>query len=201
MGQPTPTSVKPLRPAVFLDRDGTLNVQVIRDARPYPPQTVDEFQLFPDVPAACAELAGAGFVLVVATNQPDVGRGTQSQAMVEAMHAKLQQLVPTIARIEVCYSPGRGENDPRRKPEPGMVLDAARALNLDLQRSWMVGDRWRDIDCAQRAGVRGVFIDFGYSEELSTPPEFTVKTFHEAARIILAQAGERKLNSSFPPSP
>ena len=177
-----------LRPAVFLDRDGTLNRQVIRDGKPYPPQTVADFALFPDVPEACAQLAAAGFVLVVATNQPDVGRGTQSQAIVEAMHAKLQQLVPQLARIEVCYAPGLDQNappDPRRKPEPGMLLDAARELGLDLARSWMVGDRWRDIDCGKRAGVRTVFIDFGYAEELRAQPDVTVRSFGDAAAAIL----------------
>lgn len=175
------------RPAIFLDRDGTLNRQVIRDGKPYPPSTLEDFRLFPDVPAACAQLAAAGFVLVVATNQPDVGRGTQSQAIVESMHARLQQLVPQIERVEVCFAPGRNEMppDPRRKPEPGMLLDAALELGLDLKRSWMVGDRWRDIDCGKRAGVRTVFIDFGYAEELRAAPDFTVRTFAEAAATIL----------------
>ena len=170
-----------------MDRDGTLNVQVIRDGHPYAPDKLEEFRLFDEVPAACRALKAAGFALVVATNQPDVGRGTQSQAIVEAMHARLQQLVPEIERIEVCYDPGLGEPSRRRKPEPGMLLDAAAALNLDLTRSWMIGDRWRDIDCGQRAGVRTVFIDFGYDEETKTPPNFTVKSFAEAARIILAR--------------
>lgn len=177
----------PLRPAIFLDRDGTLNQQVIRDGKPYPPHTLAEFQLFPDVPAACAQLAAAGYVLVVATNQPDVGRGTQSLAVVEAMHAKLRQLIPELARIEACYAPGRGESppDPRRKPAPGMLLDAARELDLDLARSWMIGDRWRDVDCGRRAGVRTVFIDFGYAEELRATPDFTVRSFADAAATIL----------------
>lgn len=174
------------RPAVFLDRDGTLNVQVIRDGKPYPPQTVDEFRLFGDVSAACRALNAADYVLVVATNQPDVGRGDQSQSVVEAMHQKLRSLVPEIAHIEACYDPGRGESSRRRKPEPGMLFDAARDLGLDLARSWMIGDRWRDIDCGQRAGVRTVFIDFSYAEELHAIPDFTVKSFGEAARIILA---------------
>jgi D-glycero-D-manno-heptose 1,7-bisphosphate phosphatase len=176
--------------AIFLDRDGTLNQQVIRDGKPYPPQSLAEFELFPDVPAACAKLASAGYVLVVATNQPDVGRGTQSREVVESMHSRLQQLVPQISRIEVCYAPGRpgDKPDPRRKPEPGMLLDAAKALGLDLKSSWMIGDRWRDVDCGIRAGVRTVFIDFGYTEELHSPPDFKVKSFGEAARIILAQA-------------
>lgn len=177
------------RPAVFLDRDGTLNRQVIRDGLPYAPATVDEFELFPGVPEACAQLAAAGYVLVVATNQPDVGRGTQSQAVVEAMHAKLRQLVPTLAHIEVCYSPGRpgDQPDPRRKPEPGMLLEASLLLGLDLARSWMIGDRWRDVDCGRRAGVRTVFVDFGYAELLHAAPDFTVPSFVEAARIILAR--------------
>jgi D-glycero-D-manno-heptose 1,7-bisphosphate phosphatase len=179
-----------LRPAVFLDRDGTLNVQVIRDGKPYPPQTLAEFKLFPGVPEACARLAAAGYVLIVATNQPDVGRGDQDQSVVEAMHDRLRELVPTIAQIEVCYAPGQGiahPDDYRRKPEAGMLLDAARRLGLDLGRSWMIGDRWRDIDCGQRAGVRTVFIDFGYAEELRAAPDISVRDFTAAADAILSR--------------
>ena len=177
-----------LRPAIFLDRDGTLNLQVVRDGKPYPPATLAEFALFPGVPEACAQLAAAGYVLVVATNQPDVGRGDQAQAVVESMHSRLLEIVPSITRIEVCYAPGQGvphPDDYRRKPAPGMITDAARDLGLDLTRSWMVGDRWRDIDCGQRAGLRTVFIDFGYDEALRAPPDFTVKAFPEAAAVIL----------------
>ena len=142
------------------------------------------------MPAACRALHAAGYVLVVATNQPDVGRGTQAQSVVEAMHARLRELVPEITRVEACYAPGKGiphPDDRRRKPEPGMLLDAAGDLGLDLARSWMVGDRWRDIDCGKRAGVRTVFIDFGYTEELQAAPDFCVKSFAAAAGIILAQ--------------
>jgi D-glycero-D-manno-heptose 1,7-bisphosphate phosphatase len=190
------SSTAGLRPAVFLDRDGTLNRQVIRDGRPYPPAMLEEFELFPDAAEACARLAAAGHALVVATNQPDVGRGTQSQAVVEAMHARLREWVPQIERVEVCYAPGLDRSappDPRRKPEPGMLHDAAAALGLDLGRSWMVGDRWRDIDCGRRAGVRTVFIDFGYAEELRAPPDFTVKSFAEAAAVILGETGAAHL--------
>ncbi|HEX2100606.1 MAG TPA: HAD-IIIA family hydrolase, partial [Candidatus Synoicihabitans sp.] len=137
----------------------------------------------------------AGFVLVVATNQPDVGRGDQSQAVVEAMHEQLRRWVPTIAQVEVCYAPGQGRAHPedrRRKPEPGMILDAASALGLDLNQSWMVGDRWRDIDCGKRAGLRTVFIDFGYAEELREKPDFTVGSFAEAVETILAATVARR---------
>lgn len=176
-----------LRPAVFLDRDGTLNVPVVRDGKPYPPAEVDEFRLFPGVPRACRDLSNAGFALVVVTNQPDVGRGTQAQGTVEAIHRRLLELVPEIERIEVCYDPGQGQASRRRKPQPGMVLDAAAALGLDLARSWMIGDRWRDIDCGSRAGLRTIFLDLGYEEVLKTLPDFTAATFCEAAEIVLAR--------------
>jgi D-glycero-D-manno-heptose 1,7-bisphosphate phosphatase len=174
-----------LRPAVFLDRDGTLNAAVVREGKPHPPQNADEFRLFDDVPAMCRALKAAGFVLAVATNQPDVGRGTQTQAMVEAIHAKLISLIPEIERIEVCYDAGRGEVSRRRKPEPGMLLDAAAALGIDLSRSWMIGDNWRDIDCGRRAGARTVLIDRGYAEGLRSPPDFRVTSFAEAAEAVL----------------
>ena len=163
---------------------------VVRDGLPYPPATVAEFQLFDGAAAACRSLHAAGYVLVVATNQPDVGRGTLARATVEDIHSRLLELIPEIARVEVCYAPGQGRPDPenyRRKPEPGMLLDAAAALGLDLKRSWLIGDRWRDVDCGLRAGVRTVFIDLGYREELKSPPTHTVVSIAEAAAIVLAQ--------------
>jgi D-glycero-D-manno-heptose 1,7-bisphosphate phosphatase len=175
------------RPAVFLDRDGTLNVQIMRDGKPYSPESLAEFRLFDEVPGGCQKLKDAGFALVVATNQPDVGRGTMSQYEVESMNRRLRQLVPEIDRIEVSYDSGE-EPARRRKPEPGMLLDAAAALNLDLARSWMVGDRWKDVESGRRAGVRTVLIDFGYSEELPSQPDFTVKSFGEAVDVILGAA-------------
>jgi D-glycero-D-manno-heptose 1,7-bisphosphate phosphatase len=183
---PAPT---PLRPAVFLDRDGTLNAPVVRDGKPYPPATPAEFQLLPGVSEGCRQLHAAGYVLVVATNQPDVGRGTQTQAAVEAMHARLQQLIPELTRIAVCYDAG-GSHPPSafRKPAPGMLHHAAAELGLDLTQSWMVGDRWRDIDCGALAGCRTIFIDWGYDEALQQKPDFTVPSFAAAAGIILAQS-------------
>jgi D-glycero-D-manno-heptose 1,7-bisphosphate phosphatase len=187
MTAPAPTPADRRLPAVFLDRDGTLNAPVVVEGRPYPPPSIETFVLYPDARTACRALAAGGFVLVVATNQPDVGRGTTPLPVVEALHARLRELVPEIARIEVSYDSGHGPDEafPRRKPAPGMLLDAAAALGLDLSRSWMIGDRWRDIDCGRRAGVRTVFIDRGYAEPLRSPPDFTAHSLAEAAAIIL----------------
>jgi D-glycero-D-manno-heptose 1,7-bisphosphate phosphatase len=178
-----------LRPAVFMDRDGTLNVQHVRGAKPFAPDRVEDFRLFDGVIEACRSLKAAGYALVVATNQPDVGRGDVAQSVVEAMHARLLELIPEIDRVEVCYDGADGLSN-RRKPEPGMLLDAAAALGIDRARSWMVGDRWRDVDCGKRAGARTVFIDYGYSEEFRSRPDFIVKSFPEAAALILGHPPE-----------
>ncbi len=179
------------RPAIFLDRDGTLNRPVVRAGKPYPPATLEEFALFPDTVESCARLKAAGFALVVVTNQPDVARGTQKKEIIEAMHVRLMQLIPALDRIEVAYAPGQGiahPEDYRRKPAPGMLTDAAQALGLDLARSWMVGDRAGDIDAGHAAGCRTILIDHGYAEKApDRPPHFTVKSLGEAAGIILAQ--------------
>lgn len=171
--------------AVFLDRDGVINEPKVIDGKPYPPLTIDEFVIIDGVAEACRKLKQAGYILVVTTNQPDVGRGTLKQQIVDAIHEHMCRVLP-IDRVEVCFHPGKGASDcDCRKPKPGMLLTAARALNIDLAQSWMVGDRWRDIDCGYAAGVRTVFIDYGYDEPLKQQPDFRAKNLLQAADIIL----------------
>jgi D-glycero-D-manno-heptose 1,7-bisphosphate phosphatase len=174
--------------AVFLDRDGVINRALAREGKPYPSASLDEFEIFPEVPEACRRLKQAGYLLVVATNQPDVGRGTLKQEAVEEIHAEMCRRLP-LDRVEVCYHPGKGLSVCScRKPKPGMLQRAARELRIDLAQSWMVGDRWRDVDCGHAAGCRTIFIDRGYAEELKHQPDFRVKNLLEAAEIILAGA-------------
>lgn len=174
------------RRAVFLDRDGVLNRPVIQGGRPYPPPRVDDFELYDDVPAGLDRLASAGFLLIVVTNQPDVRRGRQKREMVEVIHEKMRLLLPQICRIETCWHGGSEWDDPCvcRKPKPGMIQRAADALNIDLPESFMIGDRWRDVDCGAAAGCRTVFIDRGYSESLRRAPDWTVRTFAQAVEVI-----------------
>ena len=174
--------------AVFLDRDGVINRALERDSKPFAPRNLSEFEILPEVPAALKKLKAAGFLLIVATNQPDVGRGTLKQEIVEQIHAEMLRQLP-IDRVEVCFHPGKGASEcDCRKPKPGMLLRAARDLNIDLQKSWMVGDRWRDVDCGHAAGCKTIFIDRGYAEELKQPPDFSVTNLAEAAEIILNQS-------------
>jgi len=174
--------------AVFLDRDGVINRALERDRKPYPPQSLAEFEILPEVPAACARLKAAGFLLVLVTNQPDVGRGTLPKETVKTIHAEMCRRLP-IDRVEVCYHPGQGASEcDCRKPKPGMLVRAAHALKVDLAQSWMVGDRWRDIDCGHAAGCRTIFIDRGYAEELRQKPHFSAGNLAEAADIILRES-------------
>jgi len=170
--------------AVFLDRDGVINAAVVRDGKPYPPASVEEFRLLPGVPEACTRLKAAGFLLVVATNQPDIGRGSQSREAVEAMHQVMCGLLP-IDRVEMCSHGGGEDRCECRKPAPGMLLQAAAALGIDLRQSYMVGDRWRDVDCGAAAGCKTIFVDYGYSEALRAVPDYIVKSLSEAADVIL----------------
>ena len=179
--------IKLLR-AVFLDRDGVINRALERDKRPYPPTSVAEFEILPEVPGACAKLKAAGFLLVVATNQPDIGRKTLAQETVEAIHAEMCRQLP-LDGVEVCYHSGRADSHcDCRKPKPGMLLHAARELGIDLAQSWMVGDRWRDVDCGHAAGCRTIFINRGYVEELKQKPDFLAGNLAEAADIILNES-------------
>jgi D-glycero-D-manno-heptose 1,7-bisphosphate phosphatase len=177
-----------MRRAVFLDRDGVINRTLVRAKKPYPPTSVAEFEILPDVSAACAKLKAAGFLLVVATNQPDVGRGTLAKEVVEIIHAHMAVQLP-IDRVEVCYHSGKNDLEcDCRKPNPGMLLRAARELGIDLAQSWMVGDRWRDVDCGHAAGCRTIFIDCGYAEELRRKPDFSAGNLAGAADIILRES-------------
>src|SRR5581483_3970543 len=166
--------------AVFLDRDGVINRALERDAKPFPPRNLNEFEILPEVPTALKKLKAAGFLLVVATNQPDVGRGTLKQETVEQIHAHVVSQL-SIDRVEVCFHSGKIENEcDCRKPKPGMLLRAAKELNIDLKQSWMVGDRWRDVDCGYNAGCKTIFVNRGYAEELKYQPDFIVKNLAEA---------------------
>ncbi len=176
------------RRAVFLDRDGVINRALIRDGKPYPPTNLDEFEILPEVFEACKRLKEAEYMIVVATNQPDVGRGTLLQSVVEEMHNFLLKHLP-IDRIEVCYHPGRGQSNCLcRKPLPGMLLSASKKLGLDLSGSWMVGDRFGDIIAGQAAGCRTILVGGGYGEEPQITPDFRVSNLAEAVEKILSCA-------------
>jgi D-glycero-D-manno-heptose 1,7-bisphosphate phosphatase len=176
---------EPPRAAVFLDRDGVLTRALVRDGRPYAPRNLDEFEVLPDAAPALAALKGAGFLLIVVTNQPDVASGLLAPPDLEEMHRRLMAALP-LDEVVVC--PCR-EEDPActcYKPRPGMIVESASRWRIELGRSFMVGDRWRDIEAGQAAGCRTVFLDRGYTHDRRPQaPDHLVYSLQEAADKIL----------------
>ncbi len=173
-----------MRRTVFLDRDGVLNRAFIHDdGMSHPPASSDELEILPGVAEACMALRQAGFLLIVVTNQPDVARGTQRRHVVEAMSDALRRQM-SIDDIRVCYHDD-SDDCACRKPRPGLLLEAASVWGIDLPSSFMVGDRWKDIEAGRRAGCRTVLIRRGYSETERCNPDFQATSLREAADWIL----------------
>jgi D-glycero-D-manno-heptose 1,7-bisphosphate phosphatase len=175
------------RAAVFLDRDGVINRPILRRGRPHPPDTLAELELLPGVTPALELLKSHGLWLIVVTNQPDVARGTGCRATIERMHDHLRLLLPLDA-ILACFHDSADACD-CRKPRPGLLLRAARELDIDLARSYMVGDRWRDMEAGRRAGCSTFFVDRGYGETAPASFDFRVASLPEAAGIIARGLG------------
>jgi D-glycero-D-manno-heptose 1,7-bisphosphate phosphatase len=171
--------------AVFLDRDGVLNKAILRDGRPYPPDSLETVVVPDDAAAALNRLRGHGFRLVMVTNQPDIARAKVRRETVHQINDHLRALL-AIDAVEVCEHDDADGCD-CRKPAPGMLVRAAARDGIVLSQSFMVGDRWRDIEAGRRAGCRTLLIGDGYAEGLKSPPDIAVATLSEAADWILAQ--------------
>jgi len=175
--------------AVFLDRDGVIVTPEFRDGRSFAPRTLDAFRLYESAPECLRSLKEAGFLLVVVTNQPDVGAGVIAPAVLDAMHLRMREALP-IDDIRVCPHT-RADDCACRKPRPGMLTGAARDLGIALDRSFMIGDRESDVAAGRAAGCQTVFIDLDYAAEAKPrDAHFTVRSLEQATACILAQPRE-----------
>jgi transaldolase len=175
--------------AVFLDRDGVLNHAPVHGGTPQSPRDVSEVRLIPGAGDALQALRRRGFRLIVVTNQPDIARGKISRDAAHLVNGTICSQLPVDA-AEMCEHDDADGCD-CRKPRPGMITRAARRDGVVLSESFVVGDRWRDIEAGRRAGCRTVLIGDGYGESLRSPPDATVATLGEAVEWILAQGRER----------
>jgi D-glycero-D-manno-heptose 1,7-bisphosphate phosphatase len=170
-----------LKRAVFLDRDGVLTCLVMRNGKATAPFTLDEFQIVPGVPEALAALRAAGFQLIVVTNQPDVARGDAEKVNVEAIHAAMRARLP-LDDVRVCYHRD-GDGCACRKPQPGMIYAAAVDREIELARSFLVGDRWRDIGAGRAAGCTTVLVN-AHPEEPRIEPDVELRDLSAAVDWI-----------------
>lgn len=171
------------RRAVLLDRDGVLNRVFERDGVTHPPATLADLEILPGVPAALARLHAAGFALVGVSNQPDVARGRQTRATVEAINAALITRLGLLDLL-VCYHDS-ADGCICRKPRPGLLFEAAARFDLDLAHSFMVGDRWSDVLAGQAAGCRAILIDTPWSGSARCQPDAHAADLAMATESIL----------------
>lgn len=148
-----------MRKAAFLDRDGVLNQTVFRMGKPRAPYTPEEFALMDGVPEAIDLLRKNNYLIIVVTNQPDVARGWVSQDAVTMVNEKLKELIH-FDDIKICYHTEK-DGCPCRKPKPGMLLDAAAKWNIDCSASWMIGDRYSDVEAGSSAGTKTILVGEG----------------------------------------
>ncbi len=173
-----------MRRAVFLDRDGVLNRTYVHNGIARPPASAADLEILPGVPEALALLKGYDLLLIVVTNQPDVARGIQSQAGVEAINRRLCENLPLNA-VFTCYHDDT-DGCTCRKPAPGLLLQAAAEYAIDLQGSFMIGDRWSDVLAGSAAGCITLLINEPYSQRQRCSPDYIASTTLEAAQKIVA---------------
>jgi D-glycero-D-manno-heptose 1,7-bisphosphate phosphatase len=171
--------------AVFLDRDGVINANLERNGKPVAPTTLEQFSFLPGVEEAVGRLKAAGFAIVVVTNQPDIKNGLTTMETLLAMHAQVRRRL-TVDDIKVCLHVDADKCE-CRKPKPGMLLEAAAQHQIDLPKSYLVGDRWRDIQAGAAAGCLTIFVDYDYPQDGSMQPDWVVRSLPEAVAIILDQ--------------
>lgn len=178
--------------AVFLDRDGVINRTIIRGRKPYPPANLEELVIFPGTFEAVQSLHSFGFRVIVVTNQPDVAKGIQSKAMVESIHGIIRQQLQ-VDDIKVCYH--IDEDDCLcRKPKPGMILNAAQEYNIDLSKSYVIGDRWRDIEAGKAAKCKTILVrpEISYKEPQAKGADAVVDSLVEAAAFIIKNSVDKR---------
>lgn len=181
--------------AIFLDRDGVLNEAIIKNGKPYPPATINELRITDDVLPALRILKSLGYLLIGATNQPDVARGTTERSVVESINEALMRYLP-LNEIRVCFHDDKDDCS-CRKPFPGLLLQAAKDHDIDLSQSIMIGDRWKDIEAGRQAGCKTIWLDRAYEEKKPiTTPDFTSQSLIQAANWIKENLiqGERNEN-------
>jgi len=174
-----------MKKAVFLDRDGVLSKTQIKNGKSFAVKNLKDFKLFCHSRESVKKLKLAGFMVIVVTNQPDVGKKIISKIVLNKMHKKLKNKT-NVDAIYTCTHT-QNNNCYCRKPKPGMILNAAKKFNIDLKKSFMVGDRFSDIIAGQKAKCRSIFLDKKYFEKKPKSQEATFSNLKQATNYILKQ--------------
>lgn len=167
--------------AIFLDRDGILNHVVMRGSTVASPRTLEEFAIQDQAAGLVNAVKTKGFLAIVVTNQPDIGRGLMDAAILKQMHETLLAAMP----LDAIYVAESGSDaDPRRKPNPGMLLEAADKWKVDLAHSWLIGDSIKDIEAGARAGVGTILLETAYNTTIHGSAHHNLRSLIQITNLI-----------------
>ena len=167
--------------AIFLDRDGVLNKPIIYKNKGFAPLKIEDFHMYPHVKKFC-KILKKNFLLIIVTNQPDVKRGKLKISELEKMHHKLLNIIFYDA---LFFSTSLTRRSKYRKPNVGMLTKAIKKFKINSKRSYLIGDRWSDIEAGKKVGCKTIFIDRNYEEKKPNKFDFRAKSFSMAAKYIL----------------
>ena len=170
------------RKAVFLDRDGVLNIPKVKNGKSFAPLKFINFRLYPNVSKYCKILKRNNFLIIIVTNQPDIKKGKLKVTELNKMHQKLHN---KILYDDLFFSSSLTINSKYRKPNPGMLIKAINKYNICIKKSYIIGDRWSDIQAGINVGCKTVFIDRNYREKKPVKFDFKAKSFSMAVKFII----------------
>ena len=171
-----------MKKAVFLDRDGVVSRAVVINNRPFSIRRASDLQILDEVNEALGIFGKLALIPIIISNQPDVARGLLSQLE----HEKIESKIVTLTGISKIYTCTHDEKDNCfcRKPKPGLILKAAEDHDIDITKSYLIGDRWRDMDLAKNVDCRSFFINRNYEEKYPEYFDYETGSILESAKII-----------------
>ena len=171
-----------MKKAVLLDRDGVINRAIVKNGLPTSPNSLDELEILPGVKESILRLKKLNFICIVVTNQPDVPRRKINKNTVIKINNFLKKKIG-LDDIFVCYHDDK-DNCNCRKPKPGLLLQAGKKWNVDFRKSFMIGDRWRDIQAGEKVGCKTIYLDYNYKDIKPKNPDFITHKLLNAVYII-----------------
>jgi D-glycero-D-manno-heptose 1,7-bisphosphate phosphatase len=168
--------------AIFLDRDGVLVKSIIKNKKGYAPKNMNEFSLYPNIAETCKKLKNKNYLLIIITNQPDLGK----KRIKEKVFNKMNRILRSVIFYDKLYvSRSHSSSSYFRKPNPGLLNLAIKKYKLDISKCFMIGDRKSDIDAASKVKCKSIFINRNYIEEKPKEQIAQVNSIHKAVDVIL----------------
>lgn len=168
--------------ALFLDRDGVINYSVIKNKKPFPPLSIKELKIIPEIKEVIQFAKDKEMKVFIVTNQPDVARGLTTKEAIEEINQFIKSNL-NIDEIFTCYH-DNDDNCKCRKPKPGALLDLSKEYGINLSNSIMIGDRAKDIKAAKNANCVSIFVDYNYDEEKPVDQNYTVKKVGQLLKVL-----------------